>query len=119
MVFNEFKNASSELLAVFLVIQKEGASNKVFRIEDRGRWWLCIDLIRGSAGKCGLIHGGSICEGSNMGRTLPSRHASTYIGIIRSCRTQQWTINDDIWVWWEDFIGQCMTTMLRDTNNMT
>jgi hypothetical protein len=38
MVFNEFNNASSELLAVFLVIQKEGASNKVFRIEDRGRW---------------------------------------------------------------------------------
>jgi hypothetical protein len=96
MVFNEFYNVSSVLLAVFLFINKEGTSNEVLRVEDGRRSWLCIDRISGSASKFGLMHGGSIFEGANMEKTLPSRHASTHIGITRSCWTQQRVIDDDI-----------------------
>jgi hypothetical protein len=69
MIFNEFYNASSILLAVFLCIHKDGPSNEVFRIEDGGGWWLCIELISESASRFGLIHGGSIFKSSNMERT--------------------------------------------------
>jgi hypothetical protein len=96
MIFNEFYNASSELLAVFLFIHKEGSSNEVFWVEDGRGWWLCIGLISVGASKFGLIHGGPIFERANMERTLPSRHASAHIGIIRSGWTQQRTIDDGV-----------------------
>jgi hypothetical protein len=93
MVFNEFDNSSSELLPIFLLIHKEGASNKVL---NRRRWWLRCGLISMGASKFGLIQSGSILESTIMGKALPSRHASTYIVIVRSRRTQQRTIEDDI-----------------------
>jgi hypothetical protein len=45
MIFNEFDNSSSELLAIFLFVHKEGASHKVLRIENRRRWWFRCGLI--------------------------------------------------------------------------
>jgi hypothetical protein len=88
MIFNVFDNSSSELLAIFLLVHKEGPYNKVLRIENRRRWWFKGLIIRG-ASKFGLIQSGPILERTIMGEALPSRHASTHIVIIRSHRTQQ------------------------------
>jgi hypothetical protein len=96
VVFNTLNNLSSELLSVFLFIHEEGTSNQVFRIEDGRRWYICISLTCGCSRRLGLIHSGSVLDGSSRDRNLPSRHASTHIAVIRCCRTQQRTTNDDV-----------------------
>jgi hypothetical protein len=51
MVFNEFNNASSDLLATFLLIHKEGTSYKVFKVENGRRLWSTdspsVDVLAG------------------------------------------------------------------------
>jgi hypothetical protein len=55
MVFKAHNNASSKLLAVFLLAHKEGTSYKVFRVENGRRLWLNGLPISGCASRLGTI----------------------------------------------------------------
>ena len=56
---------------------------------------------------------------SDVSFTLPTKRINTKVRIRRVSRTNQGAVNNLLGGWIEYLVRKCMTTMIRDTNNVT